>query len=383
MLQLSEKTESTSLSFCYDLGQGFDDQPIIARQDSDGKILFAGLFTTFSGIPFNRIIRLNTDGTIDSDFKIGNGFDDEVYELAIQPDGKIVVGGYFSKYNNTTAHKIIRLNYDGSVDDTFKSGLGFDFSVWTISIQSDGKILVGGEFKHYDEIQANYIIRLNIDGTIDTSFNYGDGFNADVFNIVNLDEGKNLILGSFTTYNGQTHNRILRIHNDGSVDTSFNVGSGFNRDVYYGLLESDGSMIIVGAFNGFNTKTYNRIIKLNADGSVDQKFVIGDGFQSSSEYTLVFGIYKYLDKYFVTGDFNFYDGITANGLIKLNSDGSIDTSFDYGTGLSFVSSSFNIGLILDNGVHIEFGRFNEYNGYRVMNVIFLNPLGRLLNCPNY
>jgi hypothetical protein len=83
----------------------------------------------------------------------------------------------------------------------------------------------------------------------------------------------------------------------------------------------------------------------------------------------------------VIGDFDNYNGGTANGLIQLNQDGSIYVSFNYGTVLLFSAGTFNTGIILSNGVHVVFGQFLEYNGSEVNDIAFINPFGTLLNCP--
>ena len=77
-------------------------------------------------------------------FDIGTGFDNTVRVIDIQPDGKILVGGDFTKYNGTSRNRIVRLNSNGSIDTSFNIGTGFNDDVWTIDIQPDGKILVGG-----------------------------------------------------------------------------------------------------------------------------------------------------------------------------------------------------------------------------------------------
>ena len=113
---------------------------------------------------------LYSDGSIDGTFVYGSGFDFPVYTIAIQSDNKILVGGNFSDYSGTGANRIIRLNTNGSIDGTFNYGSGFDDSVNTIAIQSDNKILVGGVFTDYSGTGANKIIRLNSDGSIDGTF---------------------------------------------------------------------------------------------------------------------------------------------------------------------------------------------------------------------
>ncbi len=83
-----------------------------------------------------------------------------IYTTSIQSDGKILFGGSFTAYNGTTANRLIRLNPNGSVDTTFNTGTGFNSTIYTTSIQSDGKIIVGGQFTSYNGTTANRIVRL-------------------------------------------------------------------------------------------------------------------------------------------------------------------------------------------------------------------------------
>ncbi len=139
----------------------------------DGKILIGGQFTTYNGITANRIARLNTDGTLDTTFTVGTGADSSVNTITLQPDGKILIGGAFTTYNGTTVNHVARLNADGTLDTTFVTGTGTNGSVFTIALQPDGKILIGGWFTTYNGTTANYIARLNTDGTLDTTFTTG------------------------------------------------------------------------------------------------------------------------------------------------------------------------------------------------------------------
>jgi uncharacterized delta-60 repeat protein len=123
---------------------------------------------------------------------------------------------------------------------------GFNNTVSDMVLQPDGKIVVVGFFSQYNTVTANYIIRLNSDGSVDTSFNIGSGFNYYVFNIVQQTDGKFVIIGAFTSYNGVSANRIIRLNLDGSVDTSFNTGSGFNQTLAKIAIQSDGKFVIAG-----------------------------------------------------------------------------------------------------------------------------------------
>jgi uncharacterized delta-60 repeat protein len=372
---------TTPWDFCYELDGGFNDQPEYVVQTNDGKLLFGGLFTSYSGQPFNGIVRTEVDGSIDDTFEIGTGFDNDVYTMAVQTDGKILVGGLFESYNGTPAGKIIRLNNDGSVDNTFGIGTGFNFSVFAITIQSDDKILVGGIFTEYDGQEQRKIIRLNVDGTIDNTFTNNTGMNNIVYNIYTTNDDKILVLGTFTLYSGITFNNIVRLNSNGTIDDTFNIGTGFNSETFSAVIEDDGKILVTGSFTNYNGSPRRQVARLNNDGSIDNTFNPGSGFASISGLTSVDTVAKYNDKYFLAGEFNSYSGISANGLIRLNYDGTKDDTFDYGTGLSFESSSFSLGYILDSGVHLVVGEITEYNGFQLNDIVYLNPFGTLLNCP--
>ena len=111
----------------------------------------------------------------DIGFENGDGFDNYVNALAIQADGKVIVGGEFNKYNGALRNKIARLKIDGTLDSTFQVGTGFDWSVTSVALQSNGKIVVGGYFSSYNGNPCNNIVRLNTDGTFDHTFNLGSG----------------------------------------------------------------------------------------------------------------------------------------------------------------------------------------------------------------
>lgn len=371
----------TPWNFCFDLNGGFNNQAEVIAEDSSGRVLFGGLFTTYSGQSFNRIVRVNSNANIDYTFNIGTGFDSDVNEIEIQDDGKILVGGNFTSYNGNSVNRIIRLNPDGSVDNTFNSGTGFNGVVWVMKIQSDAKILVGGLFTQYDGNYYSGLIRLNSNGTVDNTFNVGTGFDNAVFDIIIQNDVKKYIFGSFNSYNGNTHNHIVRLNDDGSVDNTFTTGTGFNGTTYSGLIDTNNKLLVSGAYYEYSGQTARQIIRLNLDGTIDNSFNSGVGFTRTSGLTFTSVILQDSDKYFVVGDFDTYNLTSANGLIRLNSDGSRDNSFNIGTGLLFSGSSYNLGLILANSIHVVVGQFTQYNGYEANDIVYLNPFGTLLNCP--
>jgi uncharacterized delta-60 repeat protein len=340
----------------FSVGYGFNNTVSEIQLQPDGKIIVGGSFTSYSGVSGNRIIRLNTDGSVDTSFVIGAGINNSVLTIQLQPDGKILVGGIFSSYSGVTRNRIIRLNTDGSVDTSFVIGTGFNGDVRTIELQPDGKILVGGDFTSYSGVSRNRIIRLNTDGSVDTSFVIGAGINNSVLTIELQSDGKILAGGGFTSYSGVTRNRIIRLNTDGSVDTSFVIGTGFNGDVRTIQSQPDGKILVGGGFTSYSGVSRNYIIRLNTDGSVDTSFVIGIGFGGTVNTIELQPDGKIL----VGGDFTTYSGVSFSRIVKLNTDGSVDASFVIGTG--FDNSVLTIQLQSDSKILVG-GTFSIFDNY--------------------
>ena len=368
-LQITSSTSSGGqVNTTFNVGIGFNNDGYVVEIQSDGKLLVGGTFISYQGVTKNRIIRLNTDGSIDASFVIGTGFSiNYVNSIAIQTDGKILVGGNFISYNGTTANNIIRLNTNGSVDGTFVYGIGFNDVIYSIAIQTDGKILVGGNFTSYNGTSANRIIRLNTNGSVDGTFVYGSGFDFIPEDIKIQTDGKIVIVGLFTSYNGTIANGIIRLNSSGSVDTSFVYGSGFDNlanVVYTTYIQTDGKILVGGNFTTYDGTSANGIIRLNTNGSVDTSFVYGSGFAN-----YVTSIQVQSDgKILCGGSFTSYNGTSANNIIRLNSNGGVDTSFVYGSGFnsSVISMSISISKIY------LVGAFTTYNGTTYNRIVSLN-----------
>jgi uncharacterized delta-60 repeat protein len=135
------------------------------------------------------------------------------------------------------------------VDLSFDPGSGVDNTVWAIALRPDGKAIIGGDFTTVKGLACNYLARLNIDGTGDTSFNPGSGANGTVHSIAVQPDGKVAIGGYFTSVNGSSRNRIARLNADGSLDSSFNPGPGPNNPIDALANQPDGKVLIAGGFN--------------------------------------------------------------------------------------------------------------------------------------
>ncbi|TAE86414.1 MAG: T9SS C-terminal target domain-containing protein [Bacteroidetes bacterium] len=424
-----------SLDTTFNTGTGLDRVVLSTTIQADGKIIAGGDFTSFNGTTrINRIVRLNTNGSLDATFNSGTGFNNFVRSTVIQSDGKIIIGGDFSSYNDTTnINDIVRLNADGTRDTTFNTFTGFGGGVFSTTIQADGKIIVGGNFSSYNGTDGIIdIARLNSDGTRDTTFNTGTststwsgyvvysttiqadgkivvggkftsyngtkeinnivrlntngmrditfktstGFNDFIFSTVIQSDGKIIVGGEFTSYNGTTGiNRLVRLNANGTQDTTFKTGAGFNDFIYSTVIQSDGKIIVGGYFTSYNGTTgINRIVRLNANGSRDITFNTGTGFNHIVRSTAI----QADGKIIVGGSFNSFNGISGIGnIVRLNADGTLDTTFYTGTGFNNIVSSTSIQA---DGKIIVGGDFTSFNGISGINrIVRLNADGTLDN----
>lgn len=273
-------------------GTGFSSTVQCFTTQSDGKILVGGAFTSYSGSANRtRILRLNTNGTLDTTFNPGTtGANSTVNSIAVQADGKILIGGGFNQYSGSTKYYLVRANTNGTIDTDFNTGalVAINSTVSTVAVQSDQKIIAGGSFTTYSGSTKNYIARINPNGTADTgsSWNQGTGFGSTVLTTAIQPDGKILAGGTFTTYSGSTANRIARLNTDGTADTgsSWNQGTGLNNAAYALTVESGSGRILVGGdFTTYSGSTANRIVCLNSDGTIDTTFTLSGsgGFNST------------------------------------------------------------------------------------------------------
>lgn len=335
---------------------------------NDNKILLCGSFDTNSNL--NKIARLNPDGSLDSSFfPLRTG---TINVTSIQNDGKILIGGYFKYYSANQRNNILRLNSDGSLDETFNPiGTEENSSILDINIQNDGKILVAGSFSSFNNINKNGLVRLNNDGSIDNNFYALAGTNNQINKTLIQNDGKIILAGSFTTCNGISRNNIARLNSDGTIDNSFH-GIGSNGGINCMLFQNDGKIIIVGGFTFYNGIAFNGIVRLNNDGTIDYTFNPGSGIEAN-------GSIKSLSiqndgKIIISGDFISYNGYFRKGIARINYDGTIDTTFNPGSGINGQVESNNIQ---DDGKIILGGQFESYNGSPVNSLVRLNVDGTI------
>jgi uncharacterized delta-60 repeat protein len=220
------------------------------------------------------VARLNANGSLDTTFGniVVNNF---VYSVAVQSDGKVLIGGDFTSVGGTTRNRIARLNANGTHDTTFASGLaGANATVRSVTYQSDGKVLIAGNFTLVNGTARNRIAQLNANGSLDTMFANGvAGADALVRAVARQSDGKLIIAGSFTSVNGVTRNRIARLNADGTLDPTFGNGlAGANNNVHSVAVQGNGQILIGGMFDSVNGTARKAIARLNADGTLETTF---------------------------------------------------------------------------------------------------------------
>ena len=301
----------------------------------DGRVLIGGHFTEVNGVARRGIARLGTDGGLDSEFDPGAGLrhnhpslgviDGTVDAIGVQRDGKIVIAGQFSTVNGFSRNNVARLNIDGSVDVDFDPGAGVTpNSIDGMALDAEGKALVVGNFFEVNGVERRQIARLNANGSLDLTFN--PGFGASGFQVATVaiqPDGRVLVGGTFITIDRKPRGGIARLLRDGTLDPSFDPGSGVRQGEINGIVKAiviqlDGRIIIGGHFDSFNGIPCANIARLNSDGSLDNSFSQGGVNRDVSSLTL-----QTDGKILIAG---------TPSITRLKSDGSIDVQFTVGTG---------------------------------------------------
>jgi uncharacterized delta-60 repeat protein len=337
---------------------------------NDNKLLVGGDFTSIDTVARNRIARINEDGYLDVAFGSSAPVPNLMIQTVLrQPDGKILIGGYFTTGTTSYPNYITRLNSDGSLDPTFTPGTGTNGPVLAIALQSDGKILIGGEFTAVNGTTRENIARLNTDGSLDSTFKAGT--DNDVRALAVYPNGKVLAGGIFTTVNTWVHNGIVRLNTDGSRDLSFSASITDTTSVYTMALQPDGKILIGGNFTKVNEVTQNHIARLYQDGILDKTFDPGAG---ANLLVRTLKIIPYSGQIMVGGSFTKFDGVARKYVARLDADGTLDTDFDTSTG----PNSWVQALLIqsDNKVLIG-GDFTQVGTVSQSYLARLNPDGSL------
>ena len=321
----------------------------VVRLQPDGKILVGGLFTEVQGFAASGLVRLNADGTVDQSFVApdffstnsgtgGISFGGEVFALAVLPDGKILVGGNIRVAGSTVGTGVRRLNADGSLDTSFF--VHSVFTVYDIELQTDGKIVIGGFFG----FNTTNVARLNADGTFDTNFSVPA---AEQFKDLELQPDGKIIAVGFAGSSPSFSPRIYRFNPDGAVDGTFSSTSGGTGTVEAVKLLSDGKILVAGSYISLNAVNQGRVSRLNSDGTLDATFnTVGEGAAGGPVNDIAV---RTDGKIIIGGGFTSYNGIPYQRLARSNADGTLDTGF-INSGMSLSGVVNDVELFADSDI---------------------------------
>ncbi|MCU0424520.1 MAG: IPT/TIG domain-containing protein [Candidatus Kapabacteria bacterium] len=385
---MQARAQDGSVGFCFPIVTGFNGDVTSIVKQADGKIVVGGLFTRYNNVERSVLARFNSDGTLDSTKFVG--ISGVVYAVAIQTDGKILVGGDIVSNGGIDQKGVYRFNPDGTLDPSFSSGITLAAGptpVQALAIQADGKILIGGGFQGYGgDNSRKFLVRVNSDGSLDNTFgnNYpsDDGFGNTLPNIHSIalqPDGKIIVGGSYKLYlatnppPGGTSSHpgsITRLLSNGDIDPTFNgpltsLGTSSIR------VQPDGKILALrhsylSAAFGFLAFQNADIIRLNSDGTNDGSFVpwtmSANGDRPSRTWMEVQSDGKIL----VSGR----SGDNQGGIVaRLNSNGNLDLTFNRVQSYGGYVGSFTT---LSDGRIVVGGSFTSYDWYQQQRITCLN-----------
>ncbi|ACU07778.1 hypothetical protein FIC_01330 [Flavobacteriaceae bacterium 3519-10] len=380
-------------------GTGASATPRILDIDASGKILigFGGAGNTYNDAATQNLIRLNADGTIDASFaqyNIGGTQTQYVGAAKNISNGNIIVAQVqrlrtcYDFYSCTFKSdlKLVRMDSTGNIDPFFSNnsyiysqgGMGstipVELAYLAVVEHFSDKVVVGGNFTDYEGSglqKYSYVVRFDEDGSLDYTFNPGGtGPDGTVSGILKTPSRQLYLSGDFTKYNNVNMGRLTRINPDGTLDSGFNNGgSGFDNTVKTVALQPDGKLLVGGTFTTYNGTPVNNIVRLNADGSLDSTFS-SLTFESATGGAVDLTKLIVLDdsKILFSGRFNKYNFVQTGSVGRLNSDGSLDTTFNTGgrgakilTGTVATNAQITDIATQVDGKILFAGDFNYYN----------------------
>lgn len=263
-------------------------------------------------------------GTLDKSFNPGTGADNFIHGLALQPDGKILIGGMFTNFNGVVCRKLARLNTNGTLDTAFAPDL--EGNVHAVAAGPNGEIYIGGQGLRRGRPVRRFS-RLEPDGTRDAQF-HGEGtYNENVVNITIASDGSILVGGGFTRVSGKDHHGLLRLSADGKIDDSFNVSSDGSSKVVSTVVQPDGKILEAGVFNNYDNLNITHLVRLNSDGSFDS------GFNAAAYADAnICALHLQKDGKVLVCGFNLgTNSLPSSYITRLNPDGSPDAGFHAAT----------------------------------------------------
>ncbi len=330
----------------------------------NGKLIISGHFDTFNGIKCNKIARLYNNGSVDTTFKFNPKPEwklSRINHLVLLSDGKLLVNCGFETKRFDSYSVLLRLHPNGEIDTTYRIDTSRGNKITCLKLTSEGKILVSGDFSPFSYRQGKGVVRLNPDGTIDESFKLDFTFEPSEYGSVNSLElqpdGKILIVGSFNLISNKLNYKgIARLLPNGKLDKSFRFTNA-NRRHYIikdAALLPDGKILIARGWNKDTVAYYFKpmtLVRLNTNGTIDRSF------NHTTEFEIISKIYIQPGGKIMFLNQRWKDSGNPSYLVQLNPNGSFDKLILKEPG---VNSHIGDVLFLGNKKLIVFGSFSNY-----------------------
>lgn len=342
---------------------GFNGDVYGIALQTNSQIIAVGNFSVVNNYPRNCIARLNADSSLDITFLNGLvGANGPIQTALVQTDGRIIVGGSFSKINNLNRNGLTRLMTDGTLDSSFNSSAGGDSTIYALAetFLPDRRILVGGSFLNMNGYAHQGLARLNNAGVLDPAFNPSLSVNGTVYAIAvyptnTIQGGKILIGGNFSSVNGIVRNGVARLNSDGTLDADFDPGTGTTNAVRALAIQLDGRVLLGGSFTSFNGHPLNHVARLNINGQVDTAFNVGVGADDTVNAIVV----QPDTRIVLVGQFSHVNGVSRSRITRLLPDGTADPAINFGSG----ADSYIAAVALQpDGMMVIGGGFTSYDG---------------------
>lgn len=348
----------------------------------DGKILVGGAFYEYAGTERQGLVRLNADGTLDTGWNPGAyGLNGTISDMELMPDGRIMIGGTLLSYNGVSCGNLARLNADGTLDLSFLVPFGaINAAVLQLELHPDEKVVAAGDFQHCYGVGQPHIARFNTNGSLDTTFHIGIGFYATVRGLKALPDHRLMAVGDFNMFDQTTCMYMARLQAEGPYDTTYNANPGLNGTLAQGRavdVQADGKVLVAGTFTHHAGAPANGLIRLHPDGTRDTSFT-----SPFSPWAYVNTVEVLPDgKILAGGEFTngfYWPAVPAPArFVRLHPDGSWDSSFPLGTGFS--EGTGEVAFIKDvalqaDGKLLVGGMFGDCDGEtQYQNLIRLLP----------
>jgi len=278
----------------------------------DGKLIIAGDFTAVNSLPRQFITRLRGDGSVDIGFPSVT-FDGSLRAAIAQSDGRILLAGFFSQINGTNRSNLARVNTNGTLDLSFSVPGGVVGTVNGLARLFSGKVLVFGSFASIGGFTKSLLARLHVDGTVDTNFALPFVNGSEVTAAVEQSDGKLLICGEFTSIDGYSRIRVARLNSDGTLDLSFYTPFGTDIRPQVATACPDGKLLIGGSFSFVSGISQNYLARLNGNGAFDSTFR-----PRLNGHTVDFQV-EVDARILVCGGFSAVNGTNINRIVRLTS----------------------------------------------------------------